>query len=140
MIRRPPISTLFPYTTLFRSLADDWRNRLQLLGAAEIHQLYAHRVSAHGPDLAHARADHLTFVCDEHELVSIGDGERADDVAGFLTSLHGDDAFAAARLAAVIIERSALADAVLARDQQHRILVHDRTRDHVIAFFRTNAP
>src|SRR3712207_6851734 len=57
MIRRPPISTLFPYTTLFRSLADDWRNRLQLLGAAEIHQLYAHRVSADGPDLAHARAN-----------------------------------------------------------------------------------
>src|SRR5260370_14301482 len=24
MIRRPPRSTLFPYTTLFRSLASDW--------------------------------------------------------------------------------------------------------------------
>src|SRR3712207_9452269 len=25
MIRRPPRSTLFPYTTLFRSPSDDWR-------------------------------------------------------------------------------------------------------------------
>src|SRR2546425_7941199 len=27
MIRRPPRSTLFPYTTLFRSLAHGWRRR-----------------------------------------------------------------------------------------------------------------
>src|SRR5690349_23582371 len=25
MIRRPPLSTLFPYTTLFRSYRSDWR-------------------------------------------------------------------------------------------------------------------
>src|SRR2546430_13709357 len=29
MIRRPPRSTLFPYTTLFRSLSDSLRRRLQ---------------------------------------------------------------------------------------------------------------
>src|SRR2546427_2034608 len=28
MIRRPPRSTLFPYTTLFRSLASRWYDRL----------------------------------------------------------------------------------------------------------------
>src|SRR2546430_12660750 len=27
MIRRPPRSTLFPYTTLFRSLSNDWIGR-----------------------------------------------------------------------------------------------------------------
>src|SRR5687767_15484017 len=27
MIRRPPISTLFPYTTLFRSAYSDWTTR-----------------------------------------------------------------------------------------------------------------
>src|ERR1041385_9291563 len=27
MIRRPPRSTLFPYTTLFRSISDDWEER-----------------------------------------------------------------------------------------------------------------
>src|SRR3989449_378715 len=32
MIRRPPRSTLFPYTTLFRSLTDQW---LQLLSDAQ---------------------------------------------------------------------------------------------------------
>src|SRR5256885_5488812 len=30
MIRRPPRSTLFPYTTLFRSKADDFRRRRKL--------------------------------------------------------------------------------------------------------------
>src|SRR5688572_32286720 len=34
MIRRPPRSTLFPYTTLFRSL---YRAALERLGAASIH-------------------------------------------------------------------------------------------------------
>src|SRR5260370_1365706 len=33
MIRRPPRSTLFPYTTLFRSLHDFSRNFLDSLGA-----------------------------------------------------------------------------------------------------------
>src|SRR5437870_7564786 len=32
MIRRPPRSTLFPYTTLFRSRRDDHERRRQLLG------------------------------------------------------------------------------------------------------------
>src|SRR3712207_8313159 len=31
MIRRPPRSTLFPYTTLFRSGGDDWLARCALL-------------------------------------------------------------------------------------------------------------
>src|SRR2546426_7509196 len=35
MIRRPPRSTLFPYTTLFRSLSDDLRVELAALERAE---------------------------------------------------------------------------------------------------------
>src|SRR3712207_6768790 len=33
MIRRPPRSTLFPYTTLFRSVLTDYRRTLESLGA-----------------------------------------------------------------------------------------------------------
>src|SRR3989442_11640522 len=36
MIRRPPRSTLFPYTTLFRSLAAHLRDRLQHLVEDEL--------------------------------------------------------------------------------------------------------
>src|SRR2546422_4822473 len=32
MIRRPPRSTLFPYTTLFRSLVETWRSQPGMLG------------------------------------------------------------------------------------------------------------
>src|SRR2546430_9018874 len=46
MIRRPPRSTLFPYTTLFRSLA--------LLGEAGDQEADEHDRTAHG---AHDRAD-----------------------------------------------------------------------------------
>src|SRR5256885_11260466 len=31
MIRRPPRSTLFPYTTLFRSLAEDWNSSVEFI-------------------------------------------------------------------------------------------------------------
>src|SRR3712207_8422359 len=45
MIRRPPRSTLFPYTTLFRSLRVGLRDRAQHGGrlAAEDHQAVADR-------------------------------------------------------------------------------------------------
>src|SRR2546430_11893951 len=35
MIRRPPRSTLFPYTTLFRSCQDNWRKQPVLPGGKE---------------------------------------------------------------------------------------------------------
>src|SRR5256885_3359651 len=44
MIRRPPRSTLFPYTTLFRSIEPGWENALEAalrerLGALEVGRL-----------------------------------------------------------------------------------------------------
>src|SRR2546422_10432869 len=44
MIRRPPRSTLFPYTTLFRSRLEPHRNRARDLGAQR-HRRY-HRTQA----------------------------------------------------------------------------------------------
>src|SRR5258708_15239204 len=38
MIRRPPRSTLFPYTTLFRSLAEDYRGFVRM-GSFGVHHL-----------------------------------------------------------------------------------------------------
>ncbi len=37
MIRRPPRSTLFPYTTLFRSFVDNKGNRKHALLTSEVH-------------------------------------------------------------------------------------------------------
>src|SRR2546422_5156932 len=62
MIRRPPRSTLFPYTTLFRSLVADERgqevDRGQLLGL----RLEQARLEAGG----HARAAELAERSEEH--------------------------------------------------------------------------
>src|SRR5258708_18553503 len=42
MIRRPPRSTLFPYTTLFRSSTEDYQNkqRIAILGAKAAQKLF----------------------------------------------------------------------------------------------------
>src|SRR5438309_6608580 len=47
MIRRPPRSTLFPYTTLFRSRSHRGRRRIGRTGAVD-----------HGPRREHPRAQH----------------------------------------------------------------------------------
>src|SRR3989442_10110637 len=56
MIRRPPRSTLFPYTTLFRSLLKEILQERRLKVRGEL--VHQRRVSAHSPD-AHrgGRAD-----------------------------------------------------------------------------------
>src|SRR3712207_7777308 len=64
MIRRPPRSTLFPYTTLFRSLARELTEEVTFLGAHVVPDEYAGRPDEYvdlvtGPMLeacaAHAR-------------------------------------------------------------------------------------
>src|SRR2546430_14373843 len=63
MIRRPPRSTLFPYTTLFRSLGDD--------GAGALHLVEPRDERDHQPDVgvrrrpqrrAHLRVEDLRLV------------------------------------------------------------------------------
>src|SRR3712207_7044136 len=55
MIRRPPRSTLFPYTTLFRS-AELREQVTLLLLAAPAHKRRAHERGLHGHDRPHRRA------------------------------------------------------------------------------------
>src|SRR3989441_13314114 len=78
MIRRPPRSTLFPYTTLFRSLV--------LLGATYQHVAKAARVAVDGmtaPELVGVRRRIVLAV--DVELIQ----ELERDFAGFATSTHG---------------------------------------------------
>src|SRR2546422_7871774 len=53
MIRRPPRSTLFPYTTLFRSPVEPHGAVLRVLGSQEVHGQRAHGPLGHegGPTL-----------------------------------------------------------------------------------------
>src|SRR5258707_4654851 len=55
MIRRPPRSTLFPYTTLFRSVADGQRNHLACR-VVQVHRL--RRELSPGEQRAQSR-DHI---------------------------------------------------------------------------------
>src|SRR5581483_4568016 len=76
----------------------------------------------------------------EHDFITLPDGQRADDVACFFTGLHGDDAFAAARLPPIIIERCAFADSIFTGNQQHGVCIHDGDGHDVVALFRTYSP
>src|SRR3712207_7536472 len=69
MIRRPPRSTLFPYTTLFRSRA----HLRDLLG-----HLLAHQVAAE-PDLA-ALADEELDRVGQHQVVRVEPVPALDDL------------------------------------------------------------
>src|SRR2546430_12152874 len=61
MIRRPPRSTLFPYTTLFRSVIDDHAPRAPLLRRPQVEKPVIRIVDAgpapvaEEPELVHAR-------------------------------------------------------------------------------------
>src|SRR2546429_9032849 len=73
MIRRPPRSTLFPYTTLFRSLADDARFLKEPLAGFAGGQFLWEELDGHGA------ADH-GIVGARHAAV----GPGADDFENFV--------------------------------------------------------
>src|SRR2546422_6249643 len=52
MIRRPPRSTLFPYTTLFRSLAEDQQKRIRAEIAPDVPQRDSRGAPPLDPDIA----------------------------------------------------------------------------------------
>src|SRR5260370_32091903 len=67
MIRRPPRSTLFPYTTLFRSLLDEAANRAAAGAIDDALAAYAPAL-AHSPQLRSEKhtselQSHLNLVC-----------------------------------------------------------------------------
>src|SRR5437870_10932152 len=51
MIRRPPRSTLFPYTTLFRSARRERARRRSVLGRLDLRRGVAHRSEEHTSEL-----------------------------------------------------------------------------------------
>ena len=59
----------------------------------------------------------LPYVGNQHELILFGHVLNADDTAGFVRRLHRDDAFAAARLQAILVHRGALAVAAFGNGQ-----------------------
>src|SRR2546426_3629234 len=57
MIRRPPRSTLFPYTTLFRSLLQLFKSRLQALRQHAGLRHGGHEIGISGPARQHVHVD-----------------------------------------------------------------------------------
>ena len=74
--------------------------------------------------------------------IRVAHGQRADDVAGLVAGLHGDDAFAAARLLAVIVETACACRCRFRRRpaaSRRRVPAHGHGHDEV-AVLRADAP
>src|SRR2546427_9349495 len=78
MIRRPPRSTLFPYTTLFRSLGDDIlgmlrtegdREALQKIYLKQSFQEFPHALSLFLPSLIVRSEEHTSELQSQSNLV-----------------------------------------------------------------------
>src|ERR1039458_5914711 len=90
MIRRPPRSTLFPYTTLFRSIATERRRMVGIYGVP-IQGIYRHRpVTVFGlssaPQTSTQRGDGCGGVSDHGSLPLLSDPASCCTRAGFLWS------------------------------------------------------
>src|SRR5256885_14646579 len=81
MIRRPPRSTLFPYTTLFRSLERGGRTRLHRTVAGD--EVWPH--GAFGERIGDEGAGKRDHAVDDHGKALLGAG---DDVAGERSDLE----------------------------------------------------
>src|SRR5438132_4119567 len=82
MIRRPPSSTLFPYTTLFRS-------RLHRRVAEVLETLYAGNPDPHLAELAHHRSEEHTSELQSHsDLVCRLLLEKKKNFVGYATTAN----------------------------------------------------
>src|SRR3712207_1290838 len=97
MIRRPPRSTLFPYTTLFRSLVDPGDHRVRL---GDLAQAAAERDLAVGVEVVLAGEE-------QHLVLGEGGADGPDLVVGHATEVHAVDQGADGRLEALDLEEAA---------------------------------
>src|SRR2546430_12086331 len=65
MIRRPPRSTLFPYTTLFRSVLEIMAEATNVIAEGEVLQL----MNAHNPDTTERSEEHTSELQSQSNLV-----------------------------------------------------------------------
>src|SRR5436190_16475155 len=114
--------------------ADNGSNSLEFIAGLELDQLYALRISASLTDALDEDTNHLAGCCDQHNLIGFTNRKRTDHAARALVGLHGDDAFAAARLQPINlfhssvfknhVKGSAFADAILTSNEEGGV-THD---------------
>src|SRR6056297_3878532 len=101
-------------------------------------QAHALRVAAEDGDVGHRRAHQGTGVADEHDLVVVGDLQRAHHASVALGRLDGDEPLAAAALHGELVRLAALAVAVFRR-REDEPLREDDERDHLVVVGQADA-
>src|SRR5258708_36859909 len=84
MIRRPPRSTLFPYTTLFRSLVVESHHMVTVM---QQHEMYILGSDFLQDELGALEAGYVVFLCVDHERRRVDARYRSPHVADDLLCL-----------------------------------------------------
>src|SRR5690606_31381760 len=114
-IIRKPISTHDAILILFHDHSSHVRNGVIRLEVDDAHALGIATLRA---DVVHVHADHQPFARHDHEVIRVEDAHHGHELARLRRGLHRDDALAAARLHAILVELRALAVPVLT-DGEH---------------------
>src|SRR4029079_15822948 len=89
-------------------------------------------VAARHTDALDRHPDRDAMLGDEHQLVVGEHFLYGDGVTGFLRAMHGDDALPAALLNAVLIDRRALAHALLRHHEEVGLALDHDHADHLV--------
>ncbi len=113
---------------------DDLGDGKQLVAFLEVDEFHALGAASRFADPGDARADALALGREQHHLVGVANTQCASNAdRTVLGQVNRDDARTAATDAAVILKGGALADAILARDEQAGLRIADLERLDVIA-------
>src|SRR4026209_2776353 len=127
------LAALFAFGAIGPAFANDALEADQPIALVQSDQAHALRVATLNGDFADRRAHQRAAGADEHDLVIGLHEQRADHLAVALADLQRDDTLAAPAVNREVLDRGALAIAVLRRRQHHALLVDDDQRDHFLA-------
>src|ERR1041384_4117739 len=99
------LATLRFFGSLLLLFTNDASDGYEFVAFIQVDQLHALGIAAGDADIFAGSAHSLAVGSAEHHFVGIGDTQGADDGTDFIGGLHRDDAFAAARLDPVFVER-----------------------------------
>ena len=130
---------LVPAVLVRGLFADDRGDCLEPILTMEVYEFDTLCVAASHSYVLNAGAHHLAADGNKHNFIRITHRQCTADLTGLGRSLHSDDAFTTARLDALLVEPSTLANAVLTSNEQRSLLRNYGGSDKPVLRSKTNS-